>query len=61
MSQSKLVTESVYSDGHHSEINRMIAVCIDEGSAAYVFDWALHNMFDPKTDMVNTNTFPLRS
>lgn len=54
-----IVDEAIHPDSTHKDLKRIIAVSIDEGSAEYVFDWALNNIINPATDLVvflNTRT-----
>ncbi|KAI9472286.1 MAG: hypothetical protein EXX96DRAFT_583531 [Benjaminiella poitrasii] len=52
MPNSLIVDEAVHPEGHHQDLKRIIAISIDEGSAEYVYDWAIHNIINPTTDLV---------
>lgn len=53
MPNSMIVDEAIHPDSTHKDLKRIIAVSIDEGSAEYVFDWALNNIINPATDLVS--------
>lgn len=52
MPNSMVVDEAIHADSHHKDLKRIIAISIDEGSAEYVYDWAINNIINPATDLV---------
>lgn len=52
MPNSQVIDEAIHAETVHKDLQRIVAVSIDEGSADYVFDWAVNNFINPKTDLV---------
>ncbi|CEP19284.1 hypothetical protein [Parasitella parasitica] len=52
MPNSQIIDESIHPDSHHKDLKRIVAISIDEGSAEYVFDWAINNFINPASDLV---------
>ncbi|KAI7901633.1 uncharacterized protein BX663DRAFT_513493 [Cokeromyces recurvatus] len=52
MPNSHIVDEAVHPDTYHRDLKRVIAISIDEGSADYVYHWAVNNVINPATDLV---------
>lgn len=53
MPNSQIIDESIHPDSHHKDLKRIVAISIDEGSAEYVFDWAVNNFINPASDLVS--------
>lgn len=47
-----IVDEAIHADTLHKDLKRIVAISMDEGSAEYVYDWAVHNFINPATDLV---------
>ncbi|KAI9347470.1 hypothetical protein BD770DRAFT_349693 [Pilaira anomala] len=52
MPNSVIIDELIHQDTLHRELDRVVAISIDIESAEYVYDWALNNFLNPKTDLV---------
>ncbi|GAN10286.1 universal stress protein A-like protein-like [Mucor ambiguus] len=52
MPNSQIIDEAIFPDSHHKDLKRIVAISIDEGSAEYVFDWAVNNFINPASDLV---------
>lgn len=52
MPNSMIVDEQIHADTHHKDLKRIVAISINEGSAEYVYDWAINNLINPATDLV---------
>lgn len=53
MPNSQIIDESIHPDSHHKDLKRIVAISIDEGSAEYVYDWAINNFINPASDLVS--------
>jgi hypothetical protein len=54
MPNSMIIDEAIHPDTDHKDLKRIVAIAIDEGSAEYVFDWAMNNFISSATDLVRT-------
>ncbi|KAI8990090.1 hypothetical protein BDB01DRAFT_780010 [Pilobolus umbonatus] len=52
MPNSQVIDEQINRHEEHKDLLRSVVISIDEDSAEYVYDWAMNNFVNPKTDLV---------